>query len=114
MLEDVGARSSARLAARRRRPGQAAPPRAAAATAAAHAAAIAVERVVPPAAGARSRVRRRAGSAQHPYVRLALNPARSRRCGSGQVISLFGDRVNQLALAAFVFEIDGLAARRSP
>jgi MFS transporter, DHA3 family, macrolide efflux protein len=39
----------------------------------------------------------------HPYVRLALNPAFS-ALWVGQVISLFGDRVNQIALAAFVYE----------
>jgi MFS family permease len=39
----------------------------------------------------------------HPYVRLALNPSFS-ALWTGQVISLFGDRVNQIALAAFVYE----------
>ncbi len=41
---------------------------------------------------------------QHPYVRLALNPSFS-ALWAGQVISLFGDRVNQIALAAFVYEL---------
>ena len=41
---------------------------------------------------------------QHPYVRLALNRSFS-ALWIGQLISLFGDRVNQLALLAFVFEI---------
>ena len=41
---------------------------------------------------------------QHPYVRLALNGSFS-ALWFGQLISLFGDRVNQIALAAFVFEI---------
>ncbi|HEU0243972.1 MAG TPA: MFS transporter, partial [Candidatus Limnocylindrales bacterium] len=40
----------------------------------------------------------------HPYVRLALNPTFS-ALWVGQVISLFGDRVNQIALSAFVFEV---------
>jgi MFS family permease len=41
---------------------------------------------------------------EHPYVRLALNGSFS-ALWTGQLISLFGDRVNQLALIAFVFEI---------
>jgi DHA3 family macrolide efflux protein-like MFS transporter len=41
---------------------------------------------------------------EHPYVRLALNGSFS-ALWVGQLISLFGDRVNQLALIAFVFEI---------
>ncbi len=41
---------------------------------------------------------------QHPYVRLALNPSFS-ALWTGQMISLFGDRVNQIALAAFVYEV---------
>jgi MFS family permease len=41
---------------------------------------------------------------EHPYVRLALNGSFS-ALWMGQLISLFGDRVNQLALAAFVFEV---------
>ena len=40
----------------------------------------------------------------HPYVRLALNGSFS-ALWVGQVISLFGDRVNQIALAAFVYEV---------
>ncbi len=40
----------------------------------------------------------------HPYVRLALNPSFS-ALWVGQLISLFGDRVNQIALAAFVYEV---------
>jgi DHA3 family macrolide efflux protein-like MFS transporter len=38
---------------------------------------------------------------QHPYVRLALNGSFS-ALWSGQLISLFGDRLNQLALVAVV------------
>jgi MFS family permease len=41
---------------------------------------------------------------EHPYIRLALNGSFS-ALWVGQLISLFGDRVNQLALIAFVFEI---------
>ncbi len=41
---------------------------------------------------------------EHPYVRLALNGSFS-ALWTGQLISLFGDRVNQLALIAFVYEI---------
>jgi len=41
---------------------------------------------------------------EHPYVRLALNGSFS-ALWVGQVISLFGDRVNQLALGAFVYEV---------
>jgi MFS family permease len=40
----------------------------------------------------------------HPYTRLALNPSFS-ALWVGQLISLFGDRVNQIALATFVFEL---------
>lgn len=40
---------------------------------------------------------------EHPYTRLAVNPSFS-ALWAGQVISLFGDRVNQIALAAFVYE----------
>ncbi len=40
----------------------------------------------------------------HPYVRLALNGSFS-ALWTGQVISLFGDRVNQIALGAFVYEL---------
>ena len=48
--------------------------------------------------GLQRRIRR------HPYVRLALNGSFS-ALWIGQVISLFGDRVNQIALAAFVYEV---------
>ena len=41
---------------------------------------------------------------QHPYVRLAVYPSFS-ALWTGQIISLFGDRVNQIALAAFVYEV---------
>ena len=41
---------------------------------------------------------------EHPYVRLATNGSFS-ALWIGQVISLFGDRINQVALAAFVFEV---------
>lgn len=41
---------------------------------------------------------------RHPYVRLALNGSFS-ALWVGQVISLFGDRVNQIALAALVFDV---------
>ena len=41
---------------------------------------------------------------RHPYVRLALNGSFS-ALWTGQLISLFGDRVNQLALVAFVYEV---------
>ena len=37
-------------------------------------------------------------------MRLALNPSFS-ALWTGQIISLFGDRVNQIALAAFVYEV---------
>ncbi|MHB8960894.1 MAG: MFS transporter, partial [Candidatus Limnocylindrales bacterium] len=40
----------------------------------------------------------------HPYIRLALNGTFS-ALWVGQVISLFGDRVNQIALGAFVYEV---------
>jgi MFS family permease len=40
----------------------------------------------------------------HPYVSLALNGTFS-ALWVGQVISLFGDRVNQIALGAFVYEV---------
>jgi len=40
----------------------------------------------------------------HPYVHLALNGTFS-ALWVGQVISLFGDRVNQIALGAFVYEV---------
>ena len=45
---------------------------------------------------------------EHPYVRLALNGSFS-ALWVGQLISLFGDRVNQLALAAFVYEVTNSA-----
>jgi MFS family permease len=41
---------------------------------------------------------------RHPYVRLALNASFS-ALWVGQVISLFGDRVHQIALMAFVYEV---------
>ncbi len=56
------------------------------------------EAAVPRRPWALSRIR------EHPYVRLALNGSFS-ALWTGQLISLFGDRVNQLALIAFVFEI---------
>ena len=43
---------------------------------------------------------------RHPYVRLALNGSFS-ALWAGQLISLFGDRVHQVAIAAFVFVITG-------
>lgn len=43
---------------------------------------------------------------RHPYIRLALNGSFS-ALWIGQVISLFGDRVHQIALLAFVFEVSG-------
>lgn len=45
---------------------------------------------------------------QHPYVRLALNGSFS-ALWAGQLISLFGDRLNQLALVAVVFISTGSA-----
>jgi MFS family permease len=57
--------------------------------------AIAIPRARP---GILPRIRR------HPYVRLALNGSFS-ALWTGQLISLFGDRVNQLALGAFVYEV---------
>ena len=50
---------------------------------------------------------------RHPYVRLALNASFS-ALWVGQVISLFGDRVNQIALGAFVYEVHRLPARGGP
>jgi MFS family permease len=41
---------------------------------------------------------------EHPYVRLALNGSFS-ALWMGQLISLFGDRINQIALVVFVYEI---------
>ena len=52
--------------------------------------------------GARVRAR------QHPYVRLALNGSFS-AMWAGQLISLFGDRLNQLALVAVVLVTTGSA-----
>ena len=45
---------------------------------------------------------------QHPYVRLALNGPFS-AMWAGQLISLFGDRLNQLALVAVVLVTTGSA-----
>ena len=45
---------------------------------------------------------------QHPYVRLALNASFS-ALWAGQLISLFGDRLNQLALVAVVAITTGSA-----
>ena len=59
---------------------------------------IAVPRARPRRGAILPRIRR------HPYVRLALNGSFS-ALWVGQVISLFGDRVNQIALGAFVYEI---------
>ena len=57
-----------------------------------------------PSAEVMARVRR------HPYVRLALNGSFS-ALWAGQLISLFGDRIHQFALAAVVFVItDSVAA----
>lgn len=56
--------------------------------------------VAPPAAPLAQRVRR------HPYVRLALDPSFSALWTAG-VISLFGDRVNQIALAVIVLGVTG-------
>jgi len=52
--------------------------------------------VARPAPGVAQRIRR------HPYVRLALDPSFSALWTSG-VISLFGDRVTQIALAVVVY-----------
>jgi MFS family permease len=43
---------------------------------------------------------------RHPYVRLALNGSFS-ALWAGQLISLFGDRVHQVAIAAVVFTVTG-------
>jgi MFS family permease len=43
---------------------------------------------------------------RHPYVRLALNGSFT-ALWSGQLISLFGDRVHQVAIAAVVFVLTG-------
>jgi MFS family permease len=45
---------------------------------------------------------------RHPYVRLALNGSFS-ALWSGQLVSLFGDRVHQMALAATVYTVTGSA-----
>ncbi len=58
--------------------------------------------VAPPVPGLAQRVRR------HPYVRLALDPSFSALWTSG-VISLFGDRLNQIALAVIVYAYTGSA-----
>jgi DHA3 family macrolide efflux protein-like MFS transporter len=55
---------------------------------------------VRPAVGVGDRIR------EHPYVRLALNGSFS-ALWTGQLISLFGDRVHQLALGAMVFVVTG-------
>jgi MFS family permease len=74
----------------------AAQPSAAAAVAAAGAPAIPIP--VPSRPPLAQRVR------EHPYVRLALNGSFS-ALWVGQLISLFGDRVHQVALIAFVYEV---------
>jgi MFS family permease len=43
---------------------------------------------------------------RHPYVRLALNPSFS-ALWTGQLISLFGDRLHQIALTFLVYETTG-------
>jgi MFS family permease len=43
---------------------------------------------------------------RHPYVRLALNPSFS-ALWAGQLISLFGDRIHQIALAFLVYYSTG-------
>lgn len=43
---------------------------------------------------------------RHPYVRLALNGSFT-ALWTGQLISLFGDRIHQVALAAAVFAVTG-------
>ena len=43
---------------------------------------------------------------RHPYVRLALNSSFS-ALWAGQLISMFGDRVHQIALAFLVFAVTG-------
>lgn len=45
---------------------------------------------------------------EHPYVRLALNGSFS-GLWAGQLISLFGDRIHQLALAGLVLTVTGSA-----
>jgi MFS family permease len=58
--------------------------------------------VVPlrPEAPATARIR------EHPYVRLALNGSFS-ALWAGQLISLFGDRIHQLAIGVMVFTVTG-------
>ena len=56
--------------------------------------------LVRPAPGLAQRARR------HPYVRLALNPAFSALWAAG-VVSLFGDRFNQIALGVIVLRLTG-------
>ena len=43
---------------------------------------------------------------EHPYVRLALNGSFS-ALWAGQLISLFGDRIHQLAIGVMVFTVTG-------
>jgi MFS family permease len=73
-----------------------------------HAAAVVREHTIAPGDLITLEIPRRPSLAlrlrNHPYVRLALNPSFS-ALWAGQIISLFGDRVNQIALAAFVFEL---------
>ena len=57
----------------------------------------------PPATGAPAFGRRVLG---HPYVRLALNADFS-ALWVGQVVSFFGDRINQVAIAFLVFGVTG-------
>ena len=76
-----------------------APGAAAAATATAPPSAIPLPHLPPDVV---ARVRR------HPYVRLALNGSFS-ALWSGQLVSLFGDRVHQMALAATVYTFTGSA-----
>jgi Bacterial protein of unknown function (DUF894). len=45
---------------------------------------------------------------EHPYVQLALNGSFS-ALWTGQLISLFGDRIHQIALAAIVYTVTGSA-----
>jgi MFS family permease len=57
-----------------------------------------------PLPAARPRLGLLARARSHPYIHLALNGTFS-ALWVGQVISLFGDRVNQIALSAFVYEV---------
>ena len=52
-----------------------------------------------------------AASGRHPYVRLALNGSFS-ALWVGQLISLLGDRVHQIAIAALILRLDGQLADR--